>query len=57
VARAKAGNLASLRGPVVAIPVKPIMFELAGAGIQFDSLAARTRKQGASGWLGSLFGR
>jgi hypothetical protein len=57
VARAKAGNLASLRGPVVAIPVKPIMFELAGAGIQFDSLASRTRKQGASGWLGSLFGR
>lgn len=57
VARAKAGNLASLRGPVTAIPVKPIMFELAGAGIQFDSLAARTRKQGTSGWLGSLFGR
>lgn len=57
VARAKAGNLASLRGPVAPIPVKPIMFELAGAGIQFDSLAARTRKQGTTGWLGSLFGR
>lgn len=57
VARARSGNVASLRGPLQAIPVKPLLFELAGSGIQHDSLAARTRKQGASGWLGSLFGR
>jgi hypothetical protein len=56
-ARARSGELASLRGPLQPIAVKPILFELAGGGVQFDSLASRTRKQGAGGWLGSLFGR
>ena len=53
--KAAANTLASARGRLSPMAVKPIMFDLAEASIEFESFASRTQQK-KSGWFGSLFG-
>merc|ERR1712000_2587 len=46
-------TLTSLRPHITAVPMKPQQFDIASSGVQFDSVAQRTRSQ--SGWFGGLF--